>query len=203
MTIPLSPLPYGTAALAPAISAATLEVHHGKHHKGYVDKVNSAIADGPLAAAALEAIVAGSRGSDPKLFNNAAQAWNHGFYWESLSPAPTAPAGQLLTAVERDFGSLAALYDELAARGAEHFASGWVWLAARDGKLVIEETHDAETLADGSTNPLLVIDLWEHAYYLDRQNLRPEYLKAVLGQLLNWDFAAVNFARGSVWTYPA
>ena len=85
MTIPLSPLPYGTAALAPAISAATLEVHHGKHHKGYVDKVNAAIADGPLAAAALEAIVAGSRGSDPKLFNNAAQAWNHGFYWESLT----------------------------------------------------------------------------------------------------------------------
>ena len=149
--------------------------------------------------------------SDPELFNNAAQTWNHGFYWASLNPANTVPEGDLLAAIKRDFGSLDALVEQLSKRGAGHFASGWVWLADTDGTLSVEETHDADTLADGEAdggadedaNPLLVIDLWEHAYYLDRKNLRPDYLKAVLGEVLNWDFAAENLARGSVWTYPA
>ena len=207
MPISLMPLPYAADALAPAISAETLEVHHGKHHKAYVDKTNAAIADGPHAAAALEAIIAAARGTDRSLFNNAAQAWNHGFYWASLSPTGGKPGGELAQAIDRAFGSTDALLEQLATRGADHFASGWVWLASTNGALSVEETHDADTLADrsggaGSANPLLVIDLWEHAYYLDHKNLRPDYLKAVLDRLLNWDFAAENLARGSGWTYP-
>lgn len=202
MPVSLMPLPYGTDALAPAISAETLAVHHGKHHKGYVDKTNAATADGPLADAPLEAIVAAARIDQPKLFNNAAQSWNHGFYWASLNPAGGAPAGELRMAIERDFGSVEALKAELAQRGADHFASGWVWLASANGRLAVLETHDGDTLADQSAVPLLVIDLWEHAYYLDRQNVRPDYLKAVIDDRLNWDFAAENLARGTAWTYP-
>lgn len=203
MPITLMPLPYGTDALAPAISAATLEVHHGKHHRTYVDKTNAATAGTALENAALEAIVAASREDNPRLFNNAAQTWNHGFYWASLAPQAAAPAGDLLAAIGRDFGSVDALIGELAARGADHFASGWVWLAEKDGALIVAETHDGDTLADAAVNPLLVIDLWEHAYYLDRKNVRADYLKAVLEQVLNWNFAAENLARGSAWTYPA
>jgi len=204
MPISLMPLPYGADALDPVISARTLEFHHGKHHQAYVDKTNAAIAEGPLASASLEEIVAAARkDNNAGLFNNAAQTWNHGFYWASLKPGGSAPAGELKSALERDFGSVEAFNTELAARGAAHFGSGWVWLAEKDGKLSIEDSHDADTLADGSANPLLVLDVWEHAYYLDRQNARPAYLDAVIGGLLNWDFAAENFARKSVWTYPA
>ena len=203
MSISLMPLPYGADALAPAISADTLEVHHGKHHKAYVDKTNDAISGTPLADAPLEQIVATARRSDPKLFNNAAQAWNHGLYWASLTPAKSSPEGELLAAIKRDFGSVDALVEALSTHGADHFASGWVWLAASDGKLSVVETHDADTLADGDAVPLLVIDLWEHAYYLDRKNARPDYLKAVLGDVINWSFAAENLGRGTPWIYPA
>jgi len=203
MPITLMPLPYGVDALSPAISAATLEVHHGKHHRTYVDKTNAATAGTTLESATLEEIVAAARKDNAKLFNNAAQTWNHGFYWASLTPHKAAPEGALLAAIERDFGSVEALVKELAGRGADHFASGWVWLAEADGKLVVAETHDGDTLADGGANPLLVIDLWEHAYYLDRKNVRPDYLKAVLDEIINWGFAADNLARGSRWTYPA
>lgn len=202
MPITLMPLPYGADALAPAISAATLDVHHGRHHKAYVEKTNAATAGTNLAEAPLEDIIAAARSGKPALFNNAAQTWNHGFYWASLSPQRKAPGGDLLAGIERSFGSLDGLKDELARRGAEHFASGWVWLAERGGALSVEETHDGDTLADGRANPLLVIDLWEHAYYLDRKNLRPDYLKAVLDELIDWDFAAENLGRGSRWTYP-
>jgi Fe-Mn family superoxide dismutase len=203
MSISLMPLPYATDALAPAISADTLETHHGQHHKAYVDKTNAAIAGGPLADAPLERIVAEARVGNPGLFNNAAQSWNHGFYWASLSPKASQPGGDLATAIERSFGSTDQLLEELAARGASHFASGWVWLASDNGVLTVEETHDADTLADRGPIPLLVIDLWEHAYYLDRKNVRPDYLTAVLGELINWDFAAENLGREGRWTYPA
>jgi len=202
MTIPLIDLPYPKKALEPAISAETLAVHHGKHHKAYVDKTNKAIEGSHLADAGLETVIARARRNNPSLFNNAAQAWNHGFYWHSLSPSKTAPSDALAKKIDAAFGSLETLKEKLAEAGAGHFASGWVWLAEKGGKLSVVETHDADTLADSELNPLLVIDLWEHAYYLDRQNERPAYLKAIMG-LLDWEFAAENLARGSAWTYPA
>ena len=204
MAITLMPLPYAADGLEPAISKQTLDKHHGAHHKGYVDKVNTLTADGPLAAAPLEAIIAAARsGKDAKLFNQAAQVWNHGFYWHSLSPARTAPGGALAKALEASFGSLDALKEDLVAAATDHFGSGWAWLMAEGDRLAVSTTHDAETPADGDIVPLLVIDVWEHAYYLDRQNARKAYVDAVVNGLLNWDFAAENFARAKVWTYPA
>ena len=204
MTITLIPLPYAADALEPAISADTMTTHHGKHHKGYVDKVNAAIAGTPHDAGPLEAIIAAVRGSDAKLFNNAAQVWNHGFYWLSLTPIPQTPAGDFAAAIESSFGSLDALKKELAAKAEGHFGSGWAWLAtSADGKLEIAETHDGETLgAGGKLKPLLTLDVWEHAYYLDRKNERPKYIAAALDHLA-WDFAAENLARDGAWTYPA
>ena len=202
MTITLMPLPYAADALAPAISADTMTTHHGKHHKGYVDKVNAAIAGTPHEAKAIEAIIAAARGSDAKLFNNAAQVWNHGFYWLSLSPTAQTPSGELAKAIDASFGSLDALNKELAAKAEGHFGSGWAWLAVgAGGKLEVTETHDGDTLGDGSRKPLLTIDVWEHAYYIDRKNERPKYVAAAL-QHLAWDFAAENLARDGAWTYP-
>lgn len=204
MSISLIPLPYADTALAPAISATTLQTHHGKHHKAYVDKTNAAIEGSDLAGKSLEDIIAAAEAkSDKGLFNNSAQTWNHGFYWHSLSPEAQSPQGELAAAIDASFGSFDALKQELAAQGTAHFASGWVWLVARDGKVSVEQTHDAATFSTLSGTPLLVIDLWEHAYYLDHKNLRPDYLKQVIDGHLNWAFAAENLARGSVWAYPA
>jgi len=203
MAFELMPLPYDSEALAPAISAETLSFHHGKHHKAYIDKTNAAIEGTDLADANLETVIAKARGSNQGLFNNAAQSWNHGFYWHSLSPDAKTPGGELAEKIDAAFGSLDALNKQLAERGTNHFASGWVWLAEKSGKLSIEETHDGDTLADSGFTPLLTIDVWEHAYYLDYQNKRPDYLKAVLDKILNWDFAAENLVRGEVWRYPA
>ncbi len=203
MAFELMPLPYDSEALAPAISAETLSFHHGKHHKAYIDKTNAAIEGTDLADADLETVIAKARGSNQGLFNNAAQSWNHGFYWLSLTPHATRPSGDLAAKIDEAFGSLDELNKQLAERGAGHFASGWVWLAEKGGKLSIEETHDGDTLADSDSRPLLTIDLWEHAYYLDHQNKRPDYLKAVLDAHLNWDFAAENLARGATWKYPS
>jgi len=204
MAISLLPLPYADSALDPTISAVTLQTHHGKHHKAYVDKTNAAIDGTDLADKSLEEIVAAAEAKGDKgLFNNSAQVWNHGFYWHSLAPEASAPTGDLAAAIDASFGSLDALKQELATQGAAHFASGWVWLVAKDGKLVVEQTHDAATFSSLGGNPLLVIDLWEHAYYVDYKNLRPDYLKGVIEKHLNWGFAAENFGRGSVWAYPA
>jgi len=203
MAFELIPLPYDSQALAPAISAETLGFHHGKHHKAYIDKANAAIEGTALAGKSLEAVIAAARGTNQGLFNNAAQSWNHGFYWHSLAPDGGTPSGDLAAGIDAAFGSLDELKAKLADRGVGHFASGWVWLAEKGGALSIEETHDGDTLADSGFNPLLTIDVWEHAYYLDHQNARPNYLKAVIDGHLNWDFAAANLARGSAWTYPA
>lgn len=200
MPFSLIDLPYAADALEPAISAETLSFHHGKHHNAYVEKTNAAIAGGELEGKSLEAIISASRGNKPGLFNNAAQVWNHGFYWHSLAPEAGAPSGDLAEKIVASFGSLDGLKKELATAGAGHFASGWVWLVAKDGALSVEETHDAETLADGDANPLMVIDVWEHAYYLDHQNARPAYLSAVI-ERLNWGFAAENLSRGTAWSY--
>ncbi|MEO6040810.1 MAG: superoxide dismutase, partial [Croceibacterium sp.] len=188
MAFELMPLPYAADALAPAISAETLGFHHGKHHKAYIDKTNAAVAGTDLADADLETVIAKSRADNKGLFNNAAQSWNHGFYWNSLAPQAGEPDGDFAARIAADFGSLQELKTQLADRGAAHFSNGWVWLAAIDGTLAITETHDGDTLAgmgaDSGSLPLLVIDLWEHAYYLDHQNLRPDYLTEVIEQHL-------------------
>ena len=205
MAIAFPDLPYSHDALSPAISDETLKTHHGKHHKAYVDKTNAAIEGTDLADASLEDIIASadSKGNSG-LFNNSAQSWNHAFYWHSMAPNGGKPSGDLASAIDSAFGSLDALLEKLQSAGAGHFASGWVWLAAdSSGKLSIEETHDAGTLAIGDKNPLLTLDVWEHAYYLDHKNVRPDYLKAVSTKHINWDFAAENYARGNTWKYPS
>ena len=202
MAFTLHDLPYADTALAPAISAETLSFHHGKHHKTYVDKMNAAIEGTTHDSAALEAVVADARGSNQGLFNNAAQTWNHAFYWLSLTGEATTPSAELAAKIDEAFGSMDELKAQLKARGVGHFASGWVWLAEKDGTLSIEETHDGDTLADSGFNPLLTIDVWEHAYYIDHRNARPAYLEAVVEGNLNWAFASENLARGSTWTYP-
>lgn len=204
MAIILPPLPYADTALEPGISATTLQTHHGKHHKAYVDKTNAAIEGTDLAGASLEDIIAAAEAKGDKgLFNNAAQSWNHAFYWNSMTPSPSAPSGDLASAIESAFGSLEKLQAELSGQGAAHFASGWVWLVEKGGALAVEQTHDAATFATGDAKPLLVIDLWEHAYYLDHKNVRPDYLKVVTEKHINWEFAAENLAREGNWTYPA
>ncbi len=202
MAFKLIDLPYEDTALEPAISAETLSFHHGKHHKTYIDKTNAAIEGKDLDGKPLEDVIKASRGSDQGLFNNAAQSWNHGFYWHSLCGAETSPSEELSSMISDAFGSIDGLKTKLQERGAGHFASGWVWLAEKGGTLSIEETHDGDTLADQGVNPLLTIDVWEHAYYLDHQNARPKYLEAVTKDKLNWAFASENLARGTAWTYP-
>ncbi|MEO9462217.1 MAG: superoxide dismutase [Marinomonas sp.] len=201
MAFALMSLPYADDALEPAVSANTLSFHHGKHHQAYIDKMNAAIDGTDHANAAMEDIVAAARGSNQGLFNNAAQSWNHGFYWHSMAASETAPSADLAAKIDEAFGSMDELKEQLKARGLGHFASGWVWLAEKDGKLSIEETHDGDTLADSGFNPLLTVDVWEHAYYLDHQNARPAYLAAVVDHKLNWAFASENLARGTAWVY--
>lgn len=199
MTIALMPLPYAQEALEPHISRKTLEIHHGAHHKTYIDKLNAAIEGTENAGKPLEAIVQSASGP---LFNNAAQTWNHGFYWHSLSPEQTAPSDSLSAAIEADFGSIDALYETLTNEAVNHFASGWAWLVVDGGKLKVISTHDAGCPLTSNVNPLLTIDVWEHAYYIDQMNKRPAYVKAVLENLINWKFASDNFERGTAWTYP-
>ena len=203
MAFKLIDLPYSDDALTPAVSAETLSYHHGKHHNAYITKTNDAIEGTEHADKSLEEVVAAARGSNQGLFNNSAQSWNHGFYWHSLAGEETTASDELRTMIDDAFGSVDDLKSKLKDRGAGHFASGWVWLAEKGGKLSIEETHDGDTLADSDFNPLLTIDVWEHAYYLDHQNARPAYLDAVVDGKINWAFASENLARGETWEYPA
>jgi len=195
----LPPLPYDQDALAPVISGRTMSFHYGKHHKAYIDKLNELIAGNDFAKMKLEDIVKATvHSSDPakqQIFNNAGQAWNHTFFWACLTPRESAPEGDLKAAIDRDFGSLDAFKEAFAKAGAGQFGSGWVWLTENKGKLAIEKTANAETPMAEGKKCLLTIDVWEHAYYLDYQNQRPAFLKAVIDKLLNWDFAAQNFSR--------
>jgi Fe-Mn family superoxide dismutase len=188
----LMPLPYNSSALRPVISARAVELHHGKHHKGYVDKLNKLIKDTPYAHMALEAIIRKSAGDESatKIFNNAGQVWNHDFFWHSMMPGGGKPDKHLRSQIESGFGSLDQFNETFVKTGVEHFGSGWVWLsAANDGGLKVVATHDAKSpLVDGH-RPLLCCDLWEHAYYLDYQNDREGFLHDFLGKLANWDFA--------------
>lgn len=203
MTISLIKLPYSRDALAPHISDETLKFHHGKHHKGYVDKTNEAIEGTDLADSSLNEIVrAAKKNRDRDLFNNAAQAWNHGLYWHSLSPGKSAPSDSLRSAIDSSFGSMDKMKDALKEEATGHFASGWAWLVAVGGSLKVVTTHDAGTALTMRGNPLLTIDVWEHAYYLDRQNARDAYVGKVVDKLLNWQFASENYERGEAWSYP-
>jgi len=197
----LAPLPYDPSALEPVISARTLSFHYGKHHQTYVDTLNKLVAGTPYADMTLEKIVAATAKAaapaDKKIFNNAAQIWNHDFYWHSLSPVKTAPTGKLASAIARDFGSTAELIARLAEAGKDQFGSGWAWLVSKGGTLAVEKTGNAATPMSEGTNCLLTIDVWEHAYYLYYQNARPKYLEAVLEQLLNWNTAAANLEKES------
>lgn len=193
----LPPLPFAMDALAPTISSSTLGFHYGKHHKAYFAAIAKMTADSPLADASLEEIIAHSY-ADPKLaalFNNAAQAWNHNFYWKSLSATQQQPTGVLKEMIERDFGSLDHLHGELAAIALSQFGSGWAWLVVDQGKLKVVKTSNADLPFIHGQRPLLTIDVWEHAYYLDYQNRRADYVAAVLNKQINWDFAAENLHR--------
>ena len=185
----LPPLPYAEDALAPVISAETLTLHHGKHHKKYVDTMNELLQKEPVKGLTLEDVVRNSKG---KLFNNAAQAWNHDFYWHSLSPKKTRPSGALLRRLETDFGSYDRFAEQFAAAATGQFGSGWAWLVQESGKLAIVTTSNADTPMARGTKCLLTVDVWEHAYYVDYRNQRERYLAAVIGERLNWEFAERN-----------
>jgi Fe-Mn family superoxide dismutase len=200
--ITLPPLPFPSDALAPVVSAQTLSFHHGKHHQGYVNTLNKLLPGSKFAGLTLEAIVRQSAGlaEHAAVFNNAAQIWNHTFYWKSLKPvavAQTVPA-PLAAAVTRCFGSLDACKQAMSDAALKQFGSGWAWLVAERGALKVVKTPNAETpLTQVGVTPLLTIDVWEHAYYLDWQNRRADYVKAVLDQALNWPFAAERFAAAT------
>ena len=207
--ITLPDLAYPYDALAPVISADTMHFHHDKHHATYVKTTNELLAQSGGAAQDLEAVVVDAhRAGNQKLFNNAAQAWNHAFFWMAMSPDRQSPDGELATAIGSAFGDLAGLKDKFVAEGAGHFGSGWVWLVAAGGALKVISTHDAaDTLTERDLTPLLVCDLWEHAYYLDHQNNRKGFLEAWFDALPNWEFAARQWSAarsgGKAWRYPA
>lgn len=206
---PLTPLPYAADALAPVLSDETLKTHHGKHHAKYVDTMNALLAEhehGPFST--VEDVVRhAAKLGEQKLFNNAGQAWNHGFFWSCMTPDHAAPEGPLAEAIERDLGGLKALRAAFVDEGATHFASGWAWVVVRDGKLEVISTHDADTalVAEG-VFPILVCDVWEHAYYLDHKQDRKGFLEAWFDRLANWSFAASQYEAatggGEGWTYP-
>jgi Fe-Mn family superoxide dismutase len=193
--ITLPALPYPESALQPVISANTLGFHYGKHHRGYVDNLNKLAAGTEFADMPLEKIVAATAGKPDRvaIFNNAAQTWNHTFYWRSLKPnGGGEPPAALKRRMEESFGSVEACRKELANAAVTQFASGWAWLVADGNKLKVMKTGNADTPLTQGVKPLLTIDVWEHAYYLDYQNRRADYVNAVLDKLVNWQFAVDN-----------
>ena len=196
MSIDFPALPYATNALEPHVSARTLEHHHGKHHKGYVDKLNNAIAGTAHEGQSLEAIItAAHAASDTGVFNNAAQSWNHTFLWSSMSPTGGGdPSGPLADAIVDRFGSVQRFRDDFKAAALAQFGSGWAWLVRTDAGLDIVSTGNADTPLVHGVTPLLTLDVWEHAYYLDYQNKRDAYVDVFLTNLISWDFAAENYA---------
>ncbi|NDC14411.1 MAG: superoxide dismutase [Synechococcaceae bacterium WB9_2_170] len=193
----LPALPYGLDALEPHISRSTLEFHHGKHHAAYVNNLNNLVAGTDLEGKSLEDTILAVAGDPSKagVFNNAAQVWNHSFYWQGIKPGGGGqPTGALADKITADFGSFEAFVEQLKAAGATQFGSGWAWLVIENGTLKVTKTGNADLpLAHGQT-ALLTIDVWEHAYYLDYQNRRPDYITTFLEKLVNWDFVAANLA---------
>jgi Fe-Mn family superoxide dismutase len=205
----LPDLPYAYDALSPVIGETTMRTHHDKHHAKYVETVNQILSETTAQPVSLESVVREAvSGGQTKLINNAGQAWNHAFFWEAMTPEAGAPAGGLAAAIERSFGGLEALSAAFVKDGTGHFGSGWVWLAARSEALSVITTHDGATLLpDRAVTPILVCDLWEHAYYLDHKNDREGFLKQWFAKLANWRFAEAQFAAatgsGEGYRFPA
>ncbi|PTQ88309.1 superoxide dismutase [Agitococcus lubricus] len=196
MAITLPALPYANDALAPHITPETIEFHHGKHHNAYVVNLNNLIKDTDLADKDLEAIIQAVAGDASKagVFNNAAQVWNHTFYWNSMKQnGGGKPTGAIAAKIDADFGSYEKFVELFTAAATTQFGSGWAWLVVgADGKLAITKTGNADTPIVHGQKPLLTIDVWEHAYYIDFRNLRPKYIATFLESLVNWDFANAN-----------
>ena len=199
MAFELPALPYEKNALEPHMSANTFDFHHGKHHNTYIVNLNGMLDGSDLADASLEDIIKATAGDPAKagMFNNAAQVWNHTFFWNSMKPnGGGAPTGELAAKIDSDLGGFDAFKDAFKAAGATQFGSGWAWLVIGDGgKLEVVKTPNAETPLTQGKTPLLTCDVWEHAYYLDFQNRRPDFLASFLDNLANWDFAAENLAN--------
>jgi len=190
MPFTLPDLPYPKDALAPHISAETLEYHHGKHHAAYVTNLNKLLEGKPEASRSLEEVILGSDGG---VFNNAAQVWNHTFYWNCMKPnGGGRPTGELADAITRDFGSFERFREEFANAAATQFGSGWAWLVLEKGKLAVTKTGNADLPLKHGQKALLTIDVWEHAYYIDFRNARPKYIDTFLEKLVNWDFVLQN-----------
>jgi Fe-Mn family superoxide dismutase len=195
----LPPLPYDESALSPALSARTVSLHYNKHHRGYVDKLNELVAGTPLAELSLEDVIK-QTADDPRAvaqYHNAAQAWNHTFYWHSLSPKMEEPSAALRAKIDQDFGGLKKLSEALEKSADSHFASGWSWLVLQNGKLAIMDTRDADTPLAQNIPCLLALDVWEHAYYMDYQNLRPKYVSALVSGHLSWKSASTRFEQAT------
>jgi len=195
MAIQLPDLPYAKDGLAPYISANTLEFHHGKHHRAYVDNTNKLIAGTELANESLETIIKKTVVDAAKsgLFYNAAQVWNHSFYWQCMKPnGGGKPAGKVADQINETWGSFDKFAEELKNAGVTQFGSGWAWLVMDGGKLKVTKTANADTPIAHGVKPLLTVDVWEHAYYLDYQNRRPDYLATFIENLINWDFVKAN-----------
>lgn len=207
MRIECPPLPFAYDALAPHISVETLHLHHDKHQKGYFDKLCGLVEGTEFAALDLETIIASTakaRGAKAKaIYNNAAQVWNHSFFWQSIAPGGRGPTAVLQERVVRDFGGFEAFREKFAAAATGLFGSGWVWLAERKGRLEIVPLANAGTpIADGASRPLLALDVWEHAYYVDYRNRRDRFAAAFLDHLANWDFAAERLKARSAKFEP-
>jgi superoxide dismutase, Fe-Mn family len=201
MAFRLPDLPFGRDALGDFMSAETLDFHHGKHHQAYVDKVNELVGAEGLQGASLSKVIRAARdGGERRLSGNGGQFWNHNFFWQCLAPPEgQRPAGQLAELIDEEFGSTARLLEALEEEAVGHFGSGWAWLVLDRGKLRITSLHDGDTpVAHDGMQPLLTVDLWEHAYYLDYRNDRPKFVGAVLGNLVNWEFVASNLDGGGV-----
>lgn len=193
--IQLPELPYAKNALAPYISENTINFHYGKHHQAYVTNLNNLIAGTNLEGKSLEDIIKATANDASKagIFNNAAQVWNHTFYWNSMKPnGGGTPPSAVLAKIEADFGSFAEFVNQFKTAGATQFGSGWAWLVLEDGKLKVTKTANALTPLTTNAKPLMTMDVWEHAYYLDFQNARPNYIETFLNNLVNWDFVAQN-----------
>ena len=194
MAFVLPDLPYSKDAFGDILSSETFDYHHGKHHNAYVTQANDQLAGAGLEGASLADVIRkAAAAGNAKLFNASAQIWNHSFYWQCLSPEAKQPSGKLKEMIERDFGSQAELVAALKAECAGHFASGWGWLVLDGDTLKVTSLHDADTpVAHEGMVPLLTIDVWEHAYYIDYRNARPGYLDALLEKAIDWDFVALN-----------